>query len=146
MPTHDLEAAVDGLLALPFPPDGPDGPDCHVRVLQASQDFWEDRSEEIVEAAEEEIDAAFQALITAFTARWGRPETIDLDPYLWSEAPAPEPMSTLAQLSGEMLLWRRPGADRWVALTVGQADPEFPIELRAAVGTASILTGHDSNG
>ncbi|GAA3962325.1 hypothetical protein GCM10023085_51050 [Actinomadura viridis] len=135
MPTHDLQAVVDELLVLPFPPDGPD---CHVRVLQASQDFWEDRSEEIVAAAEEEIDTACQALVTSFTARWGGPETIDLDPYLWSEAPAPEPMNTLAQLSGEMLLWRRPGAGRWVALTVGQADPEFPIELRAAVGAAPI--------
>ncbi|MEV5711458.1 hypothetical protein [Actinoallomurus sp. NPDC052274] len=144
MATQDLESIVGGLLALPFPRnetrqgDGVSGPGYHVRVLRASQDFWEDRSEEIVEAAEREIDAAFQALVTALTARWGGPEAIDLEPYLWSEDPVPEPISGLCQLSGEMLVWRQPEATRWVALTVGQGDPEFPIELLAAVGEAAI--------
>jgi hypothetical protein len=47
-----------------------------VRALWASHDFWDDRSEEIVKAAEEEIGAAFQALVSALTARWGEPEPI----------------------------------------------------------------------
>jgi hypothetical protein len=142
MTTRDLESIVDDLFSLPFPrdetPDRSGGPGYHLRVLRASQDFWDDRDEEIVEAAEEEIDAAFQALVTALTARWGDPETIDLEPYLWSEDPAPEPIIRLCQLSGSMLVWRRPEAGRWLALTVGQADPEFPIELLAAVGEAPI--------
>ncbi|MEU6041200.1 hypothetical protein ABZ801_37990 [Actinomadura sp. NPDC047616] len=112
-------------------------------VLLASQDFWDDRSEETVEAAEEEIDAALHELVTALTARWGRPESIDLEPYLWGESPAPEPMQTLCVLSGEMLVWRRPDAGRWIALAVGQNDPEFPIELLAAVGEAPIPSSND---
>ncbi|WP_063766340.1 hypothetical protein [Streptosporangium amethystogenes] len=106
-------------------------------VLQAGQDFWDDRSEE--------IDAALRTLVTALTARWGEPEAIDLWPYLWGENPAPEPMITLCQLSGKMLLWRRPEAGRWIALAVGQADPEFPIELLAAVGETPIPTPPDQN-
>jgi hypothetical protein len=144
MAMDDRLGIVDGLLALPFPAgdtregDRSSGPGYHVRVLQASQDFWDDRSEETVEAAEEEIDAALQALVAAFTERWGGPEPIDLDPYLWSEGPVPAPVDRLCQLSGEMLLWRRPEAGRWVALAVGQSDREFPIELIAAVGEAPI--------
>lgn len=144
MATRDLESIVDGLLALPFPwnetrqGDGVSGPGYHVRVLQASQDFWEDRSVEIIEAAEAEIDAAFRALVTALTARWGGPEAIDLWPYLWSEDPVPEPINQLCQVSMEMLIWRQPDPTRWIALTVGQADREFPIELLAAVGEAAL--------
>jgi hypothetical protein len=144
MATEDRLAIIDGLLALPFP--GADtreghrssGPGYHVCVLQASQEFWDDRSEEIVEAAEEEVDVTLQALVTVLTTRWGGPEAIDLAPYLWDEDPAPEPIDQLCQLSGEMLVWRRLEAGRWVALAVGQADPEFPIELLAAVGEAPI--------
>jgi hypothetical protein len=61
--TRDLKAIVDDLLALPFPRedtwagDRHSGPGFHVRVLHAGQDFWDDRGEEIVEAAEEEINA-----------------------------------------------------------------------------------------
>ncbi|WP_344238768.1 hypothetical protein [Actinocorallia libanotica] len=140
MTSEDLHAAVEELLALPFPREDTrgevrdSGPGYHVQVLQASRDFWDDRDEEIVEAAEEEIDAAFRALATALTARWGEPETVDLDPYLWSEEPAPEPLGRLSMLSGRMLVWRRPVPGRWVALAVGQADREFPIELLAAIG------------
>ncbi|MFF5212936.1 hypothetical protein [Streptosporangium sp. NPDC000396] len=152
MTTEDRLAIVDDLLVLPFPAmdtrESPrkdtwqgyrsSGPGYHVYVLQASQDFWDDRGEEIVEAAEQEIDATLQVLVTALTTRWGAPETIDLWPYLESEGPAPEPMITLCQLSGEMLVWRRPEAGRWVALAVGQADREFPIVLLAAVGETPI--------
>ncbi|GAA3713269.1 hypothetical protein GCM10022224_093520 [Nonomuraea antimicrobica] len=109
----------------------------HVYVLKASQEFWDGRGEEVVEAAEEEIAAAYEALATVLTERWGRPEAVDLWPWLESEAPAPEPMDQLCQLSDRMVVWRPGGADgRWVALVVGQADPEFPIQLLAAVGEA----------
>lgn len=107
-------------------------------VLKASRDFWDGRSEDVVEAAEEEIAAAFEALATALTSRWGGPEVVDLRPYLENEIPAPEPISELCQLSGEMFVWH-PGAGRWVALAVGQADSEFPILLLAAVGERSLL-------
>jgi hypothetical protein len=159
--TQDLKAVVDDLLALPFPQedawaeDRHSGPGYHVRVLRASQDFWEDRDEEILEAAEKEIDAACQELVTALTASWGEPEQIDLSPYLDrglmqpaidlldqpaepDEDPVPEPIDQLCGLSSTMLLWRRPESGRWVALAVGQQDPEFPIELLAAIGDAPI--------
>ncbi|MEV0197751.1 hypothetical protein [Nonomuraea sp. NPDC050691] len=148
MTAEDRLVVVDGLLGRPFPEEEEQevpvkgvweghrssGPGYHLCVLKASRDFWDDRSEDVVEAAEEEIDAALHAVSTALTARWGEPEVIDLWPFLESENPAPEPMSELCQLSGRMLAWRRPDAGRWVALAVGQADPEFPIQLLAAVG------------
>lgn len=37
-----------------------------------------------------------------------------------------------------MLLWRPPESGRWIAFTVGQQDPELPIELLAAVGEAPL--------
>jgi hypothetical protein len=159
---QDFKAVVDDLLALPFPLEDTrvgnrhSGPGYHMRVLRASRDFWHDRSAETVEAAEEEIDAAFQELVAALTARWGEPEPIDLSPYLRrglvrrlavdhggpqtppDEDPVPEPIDQLCMLSSTMLLWRRPESGRWAALLVGQQDAEFPIELLAAVGEASI--------
>ncbi|GAB2506079.1 hypothetical protein [Nocardiopsis aegyptia] len=162
MTTQDAEAVVDDLLTLPFPPveqvsgDRRSGPRFHVHVLRASQDFWDDADEETVEAAEEEIDAALRGLVETLTARWGAPEPIDLTPYLHSaldeqplvdplglreareQDPVPEPIGRLCMLSSTMLLWRRPDAGRWVSLTVGQQDREFPIELLAAVGDAPI--------
>jgi hypothetical protein len=140
MTTQDLESAVESLLALPFPPeevregDRFSGPSYHRDVLRASRDFWDDRSDEVVEAAEEEIEAAFTALVTALTARWGGPEPVYLEPYLWSEATVPEPIGGLCALATEMLVWPRPDAGRWVALSIGQADAEYPIWLMAAVG------------
>lgn len=146
---RERAALLDRLLTLPFSEDEPldddhsPGPDHHLYVLQASRDFWEDRGEEVVEAAQEEIDAAHRALTEELTGHWGKPETVDLWPWLPSvlhEAEAvPEPIGTLCELSGEMQVWRRPETGRWVALAVGQADPEFPIELLAAVGEIPAL-------
>ncbi|MEU6720590.1 hypothetical protein ABZ897_54835 [Nonomuraea sp. NPDC046802] len=150
MSTEDRLAIVDGLLARPFPREeeqaGPTGTwegyrssghGYHVCVLKASQDFWDDRSADVVEAAENEIDAAFEALATALTMRWGQPEVVDLWPYLESESPVPEPLNQLCQLSDKMLVWH-PDVGRWVALLVGQADREFPIQLLAATSETSI--------
>ncbi|WP_246079762.1 hypothetical protein [Nonomuraea mesophila] len=146
-------ATVDSLLARPFPGEAEQvapagkpwegyrssGPRSHLCFLKASQDFWDDRSEDVVEAAEEEIAAAFEELATVLTSRWGRPEVVDLSPDLEDEgSPVPEPMNELGLYSGEMSVWH-PGAGRWVALAVGQADPEFPVLLLAAVGETSLL-------
>ncbi|MFI7470109.1 hypothetical protein [Nonomuraea sp. NPDC049646] len=148
MALRDRLAVVDALLARPFPAteerEGASreawagyrssGPDHHVCFLMASRDFWDDRGEEVVEAAEAEIDAALRELAGALTTRWGSPGVVDLWPYAEGEAAAPAPLDELGQLTGTMLAWRRPGAGRWVALAVGQADPEFPVLLLAAVG------------
>ncbi|MER6235571.1 hypothetical protein ABT185_05720 [Streptomyces clavifer] len=157
-PSADTEgglARIESLLALPFPAgeESEDsgvrssGPGHHLLILRASQDFWDDRSAERVEPAEQEIEAEFSALATALTERWGEPATVDLWPYLEEDAegvPAPEPMGQLSNLAGSMQVWR-PSPDapqaggRWVGLAVGQADPEFPIWLLAAVGETAIL-------
>ena len=104
-----------------------------VRVLQESRDFWDDRDEEVVAAAEAEIEAAHQALAAELTALWGEPRRVDLWPYL-EDDDAQDPMLHLSQLSGSMLVWHR-GTGDWVALAIGQEDPEFPIQLLAAAGT-----------
>lgn len=141
---RDRLVIVDYLLARPFPSDRTrenrlfSGPGFHVHVLEASQSFWDDRSQEIVEAAEAGIDTAFQGVATALTLRWGEPETIDLKRYLWAGGLVPEPMIQLCQLSNEILVWRPRACGRWVSLTVGQGDPELPIELRLAVGEAAL--------
>ncbi|MFD3698845.1 hypothetical protein ACFWUZ_22315 [Streptomyces sp. NPDC058646] len=113
-------------------------------MLRESQDFWEDRSEEVVEAAERELEADLAALAEILTSRWGHPETVELWPYLGSEGPdpqhsAPEPLLFLCNVAGNMQVWRPPDSDRWLALAIGQADPEFPLQLLAAVGVASAL-------
>ncbi|MFB9904183.1 hypothetical protein [Allokutzneria oryzae] len=125
MPTADQFVAVNALQS-----------DAGVLVLQESRDFWDDRDEEVVAAAQAEIDAAHDALAAELTARWGNPTTVRLSPYL-DEDDAPEPMLELSQLSGSALVWPR-GAGHWVALAVGQADAEFPIQLLAAAGTAAL--------
>ncbi|GAB3851160.1 hypothetical protein ACFPIJ_52740 [Dactylosporangium cerinum] len=142
MIVQDRLAIVDRLLAQPFPGEGTrdgsqsSGPGFHVYVLQASQEFWDDRSEEVVEPAQAEIDAAFQDLAAGLTARWGEPQVVDLEPYLWSDDEVPEPMARLCMLTLRLSVWRPPGTDRWVGLAVGQADAEFAIELLLATGDA----------
>ncbi|MFD6990293.1 hypothetical protein [Streptomyces sp. NPDC059943] len=156
--TRDQLSMIDSLNALPFPEreekrtedDIWSGPGYHVAVLTESRDFWEERGEEIVEEAEREIEAAFDALAAILTGRWGEPETVDLSPYLGvdshdpglgpeSDLVVPEPMGFLCGLAGSMRVWRPTPAGRWLALAVGQADPEWPIQLLAGFGEASSL-------
>ncbi|WP_328761693.1 MULTISPECIES: hypothetical protein [unclassified Streptomyces] len=145
-------SAVDDLIARPFPeqkvPQGKEGrsggPGYHLAVLRESQDFWDNRSEQVVEAAERELEAALAALAKSLTSRWGSPETVDLWPYLGFDDPdpkysAPEPLVFLCNVAGSMQVWRLPDSDRLLALAIGQADPEYPLQLIAAVGVASAL-------
>ncbi|MFE1289842.1 hypothetical protein [Streptomyces sp. NPDC058751] len=144
---------VDSMTSLPFPEregrPGADGrwggPGFHLAVLRESRDFWEDRSTEVVEAAERELEADLEALAAVLTNRWGAPETVDLWPYLGLDdggGPAPdatirEPPGFLCLVAGSMRLWRPPDSERWVGLTIGQADPEWQFQLLAAVGEVS---------
>ncbi|MEU6237655.1 hypothetical protein [Kitasatospora sp. NPDC047058] len=60
---------------------------------------------------------------------------------------APEPLSFLSMVAGTMQVWKLPPTDRWLALAIGQADPEFPLQLIAAVGEATALgCNNDSHG
>nr|WP_095878207.1 hypothetical protein [Streptomyces sp. TLI_235] len=50
----------------------------------------------------------------------------------------PEPLDSLSMLACSMQVWPLPESGRWLALTVGQADTEFPLELIAVVGAADL--------
>ncbi|MFE2876364.1 hypothetical protein ACFXG6_20130 [Streptomyces roseus] len=145
-------AAVDDLLARPFPAQELrweahgtwGGPGYHLSVLRESQDFWEDRDEEIVEAATRELEADLAVLAAGLTVRWGNPETVDLEQYLGyddldPQHAVPEPLLFLSTVASTMQVWRPPDSDRWLALTIGQADPEFPLQLIAALGLTTAL-------
>ncbi|KPI15956.1 hypothetical protein OV450_8154 [Actinobacteria bacterium OV450] len=155
--TEDRLAVIDALAVRPYPVDGErrtedggwSGPGHHVAVLAESRDFWDDRDEELVEAAEQETAAALAALAEVLTGRWGAPETVDLWPYLGLDAPdadvaAPEPLLFLSGVAGSMQVWRPGGSGRWIALAVGQADAEWPFQLLAAFGEEAALTPGDA--
>ncbi|MFG3256521.1 hypothetical protein [Streptomyces sp. NPDC048172] len=157
---EDRLAVVDALCALPFPEreltPGKSGrwggPGYHLAVLHESRDFWDDRGVELLEAAELEAEEVLASLAAPLTARWGAPVTVGLWPYLGLDAPygegpeavreppePPEPLGFLAGVAGSMRVWRPPSSGRWLALTVGQADPEWPFQLLAAVGENAAL-------
>ncbi|MFE3517725.1 hypothetical protein [Streptomyces sp. NPDC059166] len=149
-----LLARVDDLLDLPFPAgeegseddDGrSSGPGHHLLILRAGPDYWDGRSPETVEPAEQEIEDGFSFLATELSGRWGEPRTVDLWPWLEQDeesgAVVPEPMAQLCNLAGSMQVWHLPGGARWIGLAVGQADPEWPIWLLAAVGEEAVLPG-----
>lgn len=144
-------SVVDRLSVLPFPESESKpratsewgGPGYHLAVLRESQDFWEDRGEEVVEAAEREMEADLAALSDVLTARWGTPKPLDLAPYLSVDHPdpefcAPEPLCLLSGVAGSLLVWRPPASGRWVGLSIGQADPEWPLQLLAASSDVSL--------
>ncbi|MEU7969704.1 hypothetical protein AB0D09_40660 [Streptomyces sp. NPDC049097] len=144
---------IDALVALPFPEQdgrsesqhGWSGPGYHIAVLRRSQDFWDAPGPQTVTAAEEELEADLTALVTVLAGCWGGPIMVDLWPYLGLDNPdcpdieVPEPLSSLCNLAGSMQVWRVPSTGRWLGLTIGQGDREFPFELLAAVGEACTL-------
>nr|WP_303260735.1 hypothetical protein [Streptomyces sp. SNU607] len=135
--TADRLARIDEVLTLPFPAgeESEDsgarssGPGHHLLILRASQDFWDDRSPEVVEPAEQEIEVEFSALATALTERWGEPETVDLWPFLDRDddaGVAPEPIGQLCNLAGSMQVWRVPGAPGGSVSPSGRPTPSSP--------------------
>ncbi|MFK0191742.1 hypothetical protein [Kitasatospora sp. NPDC090308] len=142
---HRAEGSADGrlsitevLIDLPFPrqEESSGRPGFHLAVLRENRDFWDDRSEETTEAAEQGLESDLAVPAATLTGRWGRPTSVDLWPYLGLDRPdldctAPEPLSFLSGAAGSMQVRRLPVADRWLASTIGQADPEFPFQLRA---------------
>jgi hypothetical protein len=91
------------------------------------------------------LEADLTALVTVLTGRWGSPTMVDLWPYLGLDNPdcsdiePPEPLGSLCKPAGGMQMWQVPSIDRWLGLTIGQVDREFPFELLVAVGEASTL-------
>ncbi|MFI1367138.1 hypothetical protein [Streptomyces griseochromogenes] len=113
-------------------------------MLRESQDFWDDRSVDVVEAAHREVEADLAVLAATLTSRWGNAETVDLWPYLGfdttgTDFTASPPLDFLSGVADSMRMWRLPNSERWLALAIGQADPEWPIQLLVAVGEAPSL-------
>ncbi|MGW9027063.1 hypothetical protein ACWGQ5_23390 [Streptomyces sp. NPDC055722] len=78
------------------------------------------------------------------TGRWGSPELVALSPYLELDTPdpgftTPKPLDFLSGVAVNMHMRRLPDSGRRLALAIGQADPEWPFQLLAAVGEASSL-------
>lgn len=139
-------AAVDRLLAAPFAEiedrDGAEwsGPGFRLAALLESRDFWEVRDPDVVDAEERRVEAALDMLAAALTNTWGAPTTVEL--WLCSETDlpdpaAPGPLGFLASVASELRVWQ-PSVDRWLGLTVGQADPELPVRLLALVGAGML--------
>ncbi|UFR06943.1 cytochrome P450 [Streptomyces sp. Go40/10] len=134
---------IDELRAEPFPEanfhDDTEcgGPEHRVRILRASQEFWDDDDGQAAREADADLRAYLDALIAALRARWGEPLVIDLLPYLRAglegEAVS-EPINCLSQLTGSMQVWPHRDTGRWLGLAIGQGDKELPLELLAAVG------------
>ncbi|MFI6728620.1 hypothetical protein NRF20_45045 [Streptomyces sp. R-74717] len=139
---------IDGLLAQPFPETnfhdgtGCGGPEHRLRILRASQDFWDDDDGQAAREADADLRAYLDALIAGLTTRWGEPLVVDLWPYLragFEGEAVSEPINFLSQLAGSMQAWPHRDSGRWLALTIGQEDKELPLELLAAVGQTPVL-------
>ncbi|MFE1288142.1 hypothetical protein [Streptomyces sp. NPDC058751] len=130
-PLEEHLAMIDELLTQPFPEKefrddtGYGGPEYRVRVLRASQQFWDDHDGQAWVEAEAELRACLDALAVTLTTRLGNPLVVDLWPYL----------STCISVRA----WPLRDRDRWLALGHGQDDKETPWELLAAVGRPSAV-------
>ncbi|MDX2704769.1 hypothetical protein PV350_18135 [Streptomyces sp. PA03-6a] len=140
-------ALVDALRARPFPARRErcgavdSGPGYHITDLRISADFWDaDGDPGYRGQVEDDMEAECQALVEVFTERWGAPETVDLAAHLersFHGEPVPPPLDTLCGYACEAWAWRV--GDRWIGVCVGQADPELPFQLVAAVGDAAAV-------
>ncbi|MFF7364185.1 hypothetical protein [Streptomyces sp. NPDC008125] len=148
MTTEEHLSTIDALAVRPFPEaprtdaTGSGGPRHHVRVLQVSRDFWDDDDGQAWVEAEADMMACLDDLAAHLTTRWGHPFFVELGPFLSAALDGesvPEPLDELSQQAVSMRVWPLPGADRWLALAVGQADKELPLILFVAIGHASAL-------
>ena len=118
-------------------------PGQHEVILQCSEEFWEERSAELFEAAEAEIEKERQARARELTGRWGAPETLDLEPYFQAAVaclPLHEPLAYLSTYAADALLWRRPKEDRSMARPVhSEGRYRAAVCVGAMVGDLGIL-------
>lgn len=113
-------------------------PDFHGVALRSSRDFWDGRSTEVWEAADQDIEDARAALIGRLTERWGSPLTLDASPFLFPEQESVAPvLSHLANWGDAAQAWLLPATEHFLAVAVCQSDTEFPLELTAIVGRAA---------
>ncbi|WP_431961695.1 hypothetical protein [Actinacidiphila sp. bgisy160] len=139
---------TETMIAQPFPEadvqdaGGYGGPGYRVRILRASQDFWDDPDGQAWERAERELRADLEALGATFTERWGEPREVDLWPCLRAGCEGEAVPEPYASLSGHVVgvrVWPLPERGRWLGLAVGQEDKELPLELVAVVAAGSPL-------
>ncbi|WP_432010859.1 hypothetical protein [Streptomyces cucumeris] len=124
-------ATIDRLRADALPAQRGSG--CRVADLRVSEEFWEADAVRIREA-EEEFEAELHALVRVLSLRWGDPEVLDLTGHLERSAmgePVPPPLDVLCGYVPRLCVWRVDG--RWVALGVGQAGRELPLQLVVAM-------------
>lgn len=142
--------AIDDALIRPFPEQrkryeaGFSAPGQHEVILQCSEEFWQERSVGLFEAAEAQVESGRRELARELSARWGVPETFDLEPYFQAAMaglPLPEPLAYLGTYAPDALLWRRPEQGRWLALSILKHDTELPYVLVAMVGDLGSLVG-----
>lgn len=140
--------ALDDALVRPFPAQqlrhetGFSTPGQHEVILQCSEEFWEDRSPELFEAAEAVLEEGRQDVARELADRWGAPETLDLEPYLQAVLaglPLPELLAYLGTYGPDALVWRRLEQGRWLALSILKHDTELPYMLVAMVGDLASL-------
>ena len=143
--------AINDALIRPFPvrrqrhETGFSTPDRHEVILQCSEEFWEEHSAELFEAAEAKVEKERQELARELSGRWGAPETLDLEPYFHAAMtglPLPEPLAYLGTYAPDALVWRRLREDRWLALSILKHDKELPYVLVAMVGDLDSLVEH----
>ncbi|MBR7832076.1 hypothetical protein KDL01_02330 [Actinospica durhamensis] len=145
-PENWIDAIEDALIQ-PFPTRmqrheaGSSTPSHHELILQCSEEFWEERSAEVFEAAEAEVEKGRQELSRQLAVRWGGPETLDLERYFQPamDGLLPEPLAYLGIYALHAFVWCRPEAGRWLALAIVKHDTELAYELVAVVGELDSL-------
>ncbi|UNO38628.1 hypothetical protein [Streptomyces sp. MST-110588] len=115
------------------------GPGFHIAQLRAGEPFWDADPADVRETAEEFRDE-LEGLISALCLRWGEPEVLDLSAHLERAAmgmPVPPPLDSLCGYVPRVYAWRADG--RWVAVGLGQGEPDLPFQLLAAVAAADTV-------
>lgn len=133
-------AEVDRLRARPFPAQRvregavASGPGFHVADLAVSEDL-DDADPARWEEVRDDYEALCQALVELLAARWGDPETLDLQPLLAAMEEAttvPPPLDDLCAYVPEVYGWRV--GDRWIGVGIGRGGAALPCHLVLAVG------------
>lgn len=114
---------------------GESGPGYHIAALRTSEEFWEGDGGER-EETEAQYEAERDGLAERLGERWGGPLHFSLYSVFERTVAGEEIAEPWAGLSGhvpDVLLWRAPEPDRWVALGVSQWDKESPFQLLGVV-------------
>lgn len=156
-------AAVDALLGLPVPEDGPTlwepseepskgegwsgsyGAGFRLKLLWESRAYFGVPGPEW-DAAQEEAEAYLSALTSMLEKRWGPHRQVSMRAFLLGEVDDESLPPLFAELRafdlyGELRVWGpvgSPHGPRWVAVSLGQCDEDAPHMMVAAVSDAPV--------